>query len=64
MTNVNQEPLFYTPEEVSEILRVAVKTVYRRLQAGELPAVRLGRQYRIPAEALTPSNEQKEVATP
>lgn len=37
-----------TVEEVAEILRVSPTTVYRRIQAGELPYIKLGhRQVRI-----------------
>jgi len=42
-----------TVDEVAEILRVSPSTVYRRIQAGELPAVKLGhRQVRIKREDL------------
>ena len=42
-----------TVDEVAEILRVSPSTVYRRIQAGELPAVKLGhRQVRIKQEDL------------
>lgn len=36
-----------TPSEVIEYLRVNVRTVYRLMRTGELPAVRVGRQWRI-----------------
>ena len=38
---------FMTTEEVIAYLRVNARTVYRLIQAGELPAVRVGRQWRI-----------------
>lgn len=42
-----------TPEEVAEWLRVTPDTIYRWLREGELPAIKLGRLYRIPkAEVL------------
>ena len=42
-----------TVEEVAEILRVSLTTVYRRIQAGELPYIKLGhRQVRIKPEDL------------
>lgn len=46
---------YYTPQEVAEKLQVAVKTVYRWINEGDLNAVRLGRgnaKLRIPQEAL------------
>jgi excisionase family DNA binding protein len=38
---------FVTVAEVADQLRVSNMTVYRLVQAGELPAVRIGRSYRI-----------------
>lgn len=38
---------FMTTEEVVACLRVNARTVYRLIQAGDLPAVRVGRQWRI-----------------
>lgn len=46
-----QQAAYYTVEEVSRYLRVAKMTVYRKIAAGQIPAVRLGgRVYRIPAQ--------------
>ncbi|MGH9127241.1 MAG: helix-turn-helix domain-containing protein [Acidimicrobiales bacterium] len=33
--------------EVANLLRVSNMTVYRLVQAGQLPAIRVGRSYRI-----------------
>ena len=38
---------FLTPSEVLMRLRVNVKTLYRLIGTGELPAVRIGRQWRV-----------------
>jgi excisionase family DNA binding protein len=38
---------FVTVAEVADQLRVSNMTVYRLVQSGELPAVRIGRSYRI-----------------
>ena len=38
---------FVTVSEVANLLRVSNMTVYRLIQAGQLPAVRIGRSYRI-----------------
>jgi excisionase family DNA binding protein len=51
-----------TPQQVAEIANVSVKTVYRRVELGELPAVRFGpRCMRIRREdllaLLTPVSE-------
>jgi excisionase family DNA binding protein len=42
---------YVTVREVAEELRISSQTVYRLIDSGELPALRLGhRTYRIPAE--------------
>ena len=38
---------FLTVAEVADLLRVSTMTVYRLVQAGQLPAIRVGRSYRI-----------------
>src|ERR1019366_806916 len=39
---------FLTTEEVLEYLQVNLRTVYRLIKAGKIPAVRVGRQWRVP----------------
>jgi excisionase family DNA binding protein len=41
---------FLTAAEVADHLRVSTMTVYRLIRSGDLPAVRVGRSYRV-AEA-------------
>lgn len=36
-----------TVAEVAELLRVSTMTVYRLIRSGDLPAVRVGRNYRV-----------------
>ncbi|MCY1157614.1 MAG: DNA-binding protein, partial [Citricoccus sp.] len=43
---------FMTVTEVAEMMRVSRMTVYRMIHAGELPAVRFGRSYRVPQAAV------------
>ena len=38
---------FLTVAEVAEIMRVSKMTVYRLVHSGELPAVRVGRSFRV-----------------
>jgi excisionase family DNA binding protein len=38
---------FLTVQEVAEKLRVSTMTVYRLIKGGELPAVRVGRSFRV-----------------
>ena len=42
----------YTPEEVSQILRIGRNKVYDLLTLGEIPCIRLGRAIRIPRQAI------------
>lgn len=43
---------FMTVAEVAAIMRVSKMTVYRLVHSGELPAVRVGRSFRVPAQAV------------
>lgn len=43
---------FLTVAEVAKIMRVSKMTVYRMVHAGELPAVRVGRSFRVPESAV------------
>lgn len=43
---------FLTVAEVAEIMRVSRMTVYRLVHSGELPAVRVGRSFRVPDKAV------------
>jgi excisionase family DNA binding protein len=38
---------FLTVQEVADLMRVSSMTVYRLIKAGELPAVRVGRSFRV-----------------
>jgi excisionase family DNA binding protein len=38
---------FLTVQEVADLLRVSSMTVYRLIKGGELPAVRVGRSFRV-----------------
>jgi excisionase family DNA binding protein len=43
---------FLTVAEVASVMRVSKMTVYRMVHAGELPAVRVGRSFRVPEGAV------------
>ncbi len=43
---------FLTVGEVAQVLRVSNMTVYRLINAGQLPAVRVGKSYRVREEDL------------
>ncbi|NBU32842.1 MAG: helix-turn-helix domain-containing protein [Actinobacteria bacterium] len=56
MNPVNDRPLaevrFLTIAEVATAMRVSKMTVYRLVHSGELPAVRVGRSFRVPEQAV------------
>jgi excisionase family DNA binding protein len=43
---------FLTVAEVAQLLRVSKMTVYRLVHAGSLNAVRVGRSFRVPEDAV------------
>lgn len=47
-----EDAKYLTVAEVADAMRVSNMTVYRLVHSGELPAVRFGRSYRVPAEAV------------
>jgi excisionase family DNA binding protein len=46
------EVRFLTVAEVAAVMRVSKMTVYRLVHSGELPAVQIGRSYRVPERAV------------
>ena len=52
----NDAPLaqvkFLTVAEVATLMRVSKMTVYRLVHSGEIPAVRVGRSFRVPENAV------------
>jgi excisionase family DNA binding protein len=53
---------FLTVAEVADLVRVSRMTVYRWIHTGELPAVRFGRSFRVPQQAVETFMEQAELA--
>jgi len=43
---------FLTVNEVAQMMRVSTMTVYRMVHSGDLPAIRFGRSFRIPENAV------------
>ncbi len=43
---------FLTVSEVAALMRVSTMTVYRLVHNGVLPAVRVGRSFRVPEDAV------------
>ncbi|REE97997.1 helix-turn-helix domain-containing protein [Thermomonospora umbrina] len=46
------EVRFLTVAEVAAVMRVSKMTVYRLVHSGELPAIRVGRSFRVPEQAV------------
>ncbi|GAB2614152.1 helix-turn-helix domain-containing protein [Pseudactinotalea suaedae] len=45
-------PRFLTVAEVAQLARVSRMTVYRMVHAGDLPAIRVGKSFRVPEAAV------------
>lgn len=45
-------PRFLTVAEVADLARVSKMTVYRMVHSGELPAIRVGKSFRVPSDAV------------
>jgi excisionase family DNA binding protein len=43
---------FLTVAEVASMMRVSKMTVYRLVHSGDLPAVRVGKSFRVPERAV------------
>ena len=56
MSTTPERPLgdvrFLTVAEVASVMRVSKMTVYRLVHSGEMPAVRVGRSFRVPEQAV------------
>jgi len=52
MSDAAARPSFLTVAEVADAMRVSRMTVYRLVHAGEMPAIRVGKSFRVPAAAL------------
>lgn len=52
---------YLTAEEIAAKLRVDITTVRRWLAAGELPSIRVGRQYRVEQSAFEAFLKSREV---
>lgn len=42
-----QEKEFYTAQELADILRVNIMTIYRYIKAGKIKAYKIGKDFRI-----------------
>ena len=49
-----KEKEFYKAEDLAELLRVNIMTIYRYIKAGRLKAHKIGRDFRIDKNAIMP----------
>ena len=52
MTKIEDFPVVLTPEQLSDILKIGRNGIYNLLRSGAIRSIKIGRQYRIPREAL------------
>gem|GEM_PF-635870 len=50
--NDSLTPVLLTVKEVASALRVHYRTAYRMVTSGELKAIKIGKQWRVPQSAL------------
>jgi excisionase family DNA binding protein len=55
---------FLTVAEAAAVMRVSKMTVYRLIRSGELEALRIGRSFRVPEQAVLGYLGQARVAAP
>ena len=53
MTDINALPLALTVPEASTVLRVGRHAVYELVRCGRLRSLKIGRQIRIPRDAIS-----------
>ena len=56
---LNQSDDFLPVEEVCELLKIGHNAAYRMLNTGELKAIRNGRVWRIPKQAIIEFTKEK-----
>ena len=59
----SESPEFLTVAEAASVLRVSLRTLRRRLAAGEIPHVRVGRQVRIPRKVVLGRRNNRKTKT-
>ena len=47
-----EEIRVYTPDEIAQALKITRRSVYTYIKTGKLPAVKIGKEWRISKEAL------------
>lgn len=63
MTNTNKTLRFLTLEQAAEILQVSKRTLHRLIQKRQMPALKIGGQWRIPESHFLKLIEEKMIST-
>lgn len=63
MFNFSNE-VFYTPEQVAEKLQLSLTTVYSLIKSRQIPAIRLGKSFRITESALVGTLRKRALVIP
>ena len=50
--NRQSAPRFMLVSEVADLMRVSKMTVYRLIRSGDMPAIRVGKSFRVPESAV------------
>lgn len=56
------DKIYYTIEEVADLLKVNYQLIYRLVRSVEIPAIRIGRVYRIESNDLEDYLEKRKVS--
>jgi excisionase family DNA binding protein len=61
---MTQSSMLFTPKEVASKLQLNLLTIYRYIKTKKLPAIKLGRSYRILEQDLTDFIKEHKTYTP
>lgn len=51
-TNIEQLPLVLSVEQLADVLGIGLNNAYQLVRSSSIQSVRIGRQYKIPKDAL------------
>lgn len=63
MLNTIEKENFYSPEDLAKKFKISLSSIYKLIRSNELPHIRLGKVYRIPASNLQSYLSSKESPT-
>lgn len=55
MRQIIGDEIFYTPEQIAKKLQLSLTTIYNLIKSKEIPAIRVGKCFRIPESELSKS---------